>query len=198
MFVIANQTAIRIRRERRLASATETEEDRCVASFADIRRAMHREYALQWQNIIEHAENTLLHFAGILRAADEHRLAREIRYDKHFAVELIFFGVCQEFAGVDDRPVWHVRLQLLRCRFPEQLFHEQTMPRKFRNDSNRRLIPWIRTGESIHYKQIAFLQMLHHILPELPEILARNRLVHFAPRNFVARAGFIHNPFIAR
>ena len=47
MLIVADELPIRIARERRLAGARESEEERSVAGLADIGRAVHRQHVLQ-------------------------------------------------------------------------------------------------------------------------------------------------------
>ena len=46
MLVVADERAVGIRRQRRLAGSAEAEEDRSIALRADVRGAMHRHDAL--------------------------------------------------------------------------------------------------------------------------------------------------------
>src|SRR5204863_4929164 len=52
VFVVTDETAIGIGRKRRLASSRKAEKERGVAGLADIRRAVHREHVLLWEQII--------------------------------------------------------------------------------------------------------------------------------------------------
>ena len=81
MLVVADEGAVRIGRERRLAGAGEAEEDRRVAVAAGVGRAMHRHDLLRRQEVVEDGEHRLLHLARIARAADQHDLAREVAGD---------------------------------------------------------------------------------------------------------------------
>src|ERR1039458_3494544 len=101
---------------------------------------MHGQYALLGEYVVEHREDTLLHFARILRPADEYHPAREIHDDKRLAVEPVFLRVGGEPAGIDDRPLRHMRLELLGSGAAEKLFHEKIVPRKFGHDTDRHRI----------------------------------------------------------
>ena len=71
VLVVADQPAIRIARQRRLAGAGQAEEERGVAGLADVGRAVHREHALQRQQVVEDREDRLLVLAGVAGAGDD-------------------------------------------------------------------------------------------------------------------------------
>ena len=52
VLVVADQAAVRVGRERRLARAAQAEKQRHVAVFADVGRAMHRQHALKRQHVV--------------------------------------------------------------------------------------------------------------------------------------------------
>ena len=82
VLVVADQRALGIGRERRLARAGEAEEDRDVAVVADVRRAVHREDALERQAVVHQREDRLLDLARVEGAADQHLLARRVEDDE--------------------------------------------------------------------------------------------------------------------
>ena len=71
VLVVADQRAVGIGRQRRLAGAGQPEEQRDVAGRSDIGGAVHRHHALGRQVVIERGEHRLLHFAGVGGAADQ-------------------------------------------------------------------------------------------------------------------------------
>ena len=81
VLVVANEGAVRVGGERRLAGAGEAEKDRRIALLADVGRAMHRHDVLRGQEVVEVGENRLLHFACVARAADQNDLAGEVAGD---------------------------------------------------------------------------------------------------------------------
>src|SRR5450759_2178238 len=82
MLVVADETAIGRRRERRLAGSRKAEEQRRVARLPDIRRAMHREHALAGEQIVHDGEHRFLQLAGVTRASDENRPLGEVENDE--------------------------------------------------------------------------------------------------------------------
>src|SRR3546814_8063189 len=73
MLVIADQAAARVRGEGGLAGAREAEEDRGVACWAYVRRAVHREPVAIRQQVVENREHRLLDLDRIDGAADQAR-----------------------------------------------------------------------------------------------------------------------------
>jgi hypothetical protein len=71
VLVIANQRARPIRRERGLAGARQSEEDRNRTVRADVRRAMDGEHLLLWEEEIHHAEDRLPDLTRVMCPTDE-------------------------------------------------------------------------------------------------------------------------------
>jgi hypothetical protein len=59
VFVVADQRAVGVGRQRGLAGARQAEEHRGVALRADVGRAVHRHHALRGQQVVEQIVNTL-------------------------------------------------------------------------------------------------------------------------------------------
>ena len=78
VLVVADQMALGIGGQRRLPGAGETEEDRHVAVLADVRRAVHREDALERQPVVHQREDRLLDLARVEGAADEDLLTGRV------------------------------------------------------------------------------------------------------------------------
>ena len=103
MLVVADERAVRIGGERRLAGAGEAEEDRRIAVLAGVGRAMHRHHLFRRQQVVEDGEHRFLHLARIARAADQHDLAREVAGDDRLASRAMALGVGAKRRQVDDR-----------------------------------------------------------------------------------------------
>ena len=58
-------------------------------SVADVRRAVHRQHALQRQRVVEDGEDRLLDLAGVVRAADEHELLAEVDEDEDLGARAV-------------------------------------------------------------------------------------------------------------
>ena len=84
MLIVADETALRIARERRLACARESEEERRVAGLPHVRRAVHREHTLERQRVVENREDGFLDLAGVLAPGNQHELPSEMHVDGGF------------------------------------------------------------------------------------------------------------------
>ena len=135
VLVIADQRAVRIGGERRLAGAGEAEEDRRIAVLADVGRAMHRHDLFRRQEVVEDAEHGFLHLARIARAADEHDLARQVAGDDRLASRAMPLGIGAEGRQIDDRQLRSKARQIFNWRTDQKIADEQRMPRIFGEDA---------------------------------------------------------------
>src|SRR6185295_20362116 len=109
VFVVADELARRIARERRLARAREAEEERDISRGADVGGAVHREDVFEREDVVQDAEDRLLHLAGVAGAADEDELLREIERDDDFGARAMTGRVGLETRRVDDRELGRPR-----------------------------------------------------------------------------------------
>ena len=135
MFVVADERALRIGGECRLAGAGEAEEDRGVAVGAYVGRAMHRHDLFRRQQVIEDGEHRFLHLARIARAADQHDLAREVAGDDRLASRPVPLGVGAKRRQIDDRQLRDKVRELLRWRTDQEIADEERVPRIFGEDA---------------------------------------------------------------
>ena len=109
VFVVADEMALRIGRERGLARAAETEEQRRRAGLLVGRgRAVHREHAALRREVVHHGEDALLHLAGVFGAEDDEFLVLEAEIDAGRRAHAGREAVGGKCAGVVDDEV--------RCR----------------------------------------------------------------------------------
>ena len=181
MLVIADQPAVRIGGERGFAGAGEAEEQRRLAVCADVRRAVHGEDVALRQQKIHHAEDGFLHFAGILGAADENDLAREVGEDEGRGAGAIAFGNGLKFRRGDDGELGSVRSQLLGSRPHKKLLHEQRVPGVLRHDGDRQPIVRIGARVQVQHVAVALLHVPLHPLQQRGKAIRRKGLVHLAP-----------------
>src|SRR5205085_11271138 len=93
VFIVTNQSALGIGRERGLAGSRKPEEQGAHTILADVCRAVHGKYVAFRQQKIHHAKYRFLHLAGVLRAANQHQLASEIYQNKKFGARAIAPGI---------------------------------------------------------------------------------------------------------
>ncbi len=126
VLVVADEDAVRIGRQCRLAGARQAEEQRALALVADIGRTVHRHDVLGRQIEVERGEHRLLHFARIGRAADQNDLTGEV--DRHHGVgafaAAVTLGVRFERRQVDDGHLRHELGDVLALRTDQELADE--------------------------------------------------------------------------
>ena len=96
VLVVADQSALRIRRQRCLARSRQAEEERGIAILADVCRAVHGHDALQRQQVVENREDGLLDLAGVGRVADQADAALEADDDERVACRAVNLRDCLE------------------------------------------------------------------------------------------------------
>ena len=188
VFVIADQRALRIGGERGLAGAGQAEEDRGVAVGADIGRAVHRHHALLGQVEVQRGEHALLHFAGIIRPADQDDLAGEIDRDDVLRLAAVAFRIGAEARQIDDRELRHEARELRGLGANEQRADEQRVPGQLGEDA--RLDAMRRIGAAIEVlrEQRHAFGMLEEVGMERRELLRGDRLVAGPPHALVGQA----------
>ena len=181
MLVVADQGAMRIGRERRLAGAGEAEEDRRVAVLAGVGRAMHRHDVLRRQDVVEEGEHRLLHLARIARAADQHDLAREVAGDDGLAARAMPLGIGAERRQIDDRQIGDEGGEILGRRTDQEIADEERMPGVFGEDARAQAQRRVGAGVEILGEQRLALGVGDEIGEQRVEMLDRHRVVVVPP-----------------
>ena len=199
MLVVADQAALRIARERRLAGARQTEEERRVAVRADVRRAVHRQHALQRQRVVENREDRLLDLAGVVRAADEHHSSPKFtktktsERDPWLAGSLLKLGASMtvnsgrcstRFSGI-----------VLRQKHVPR---EEVVPRKLVDDADREPVLAVGARPGVEDVEIFVLQIRHHVLVQRVELGFVHRPVHVAPMDVPFAGRLAHEELVVR
>ena len=196
MLVIADQAAAGIGGERRLAGAGKSEEQRGHAIGADVGRAVHGKHVALGQQEVHHAEDGLLHFAGIFRAADEHQLLAEVDQHEDFGVGAVALGIGLEAGRADDGELGLVGLQLFRGRANKQLPHKKVVPGVFVDHLDGQRVLRIGAAKQVLDKKLFALQIVEHALIKRVELIGREGLVGGAPRDFVFGDGVLDGELV--
>ena len=203
MLIVADQESLRVRRQRRLARARQTEEQGRIAVLAHVRRAVHRQNALQRQAVVHHAEDTLLHLASVLRTHDQGQIVLHIEAHERLRVQALALPVLvhQTLARVDHGELRLEVLQLLhRLGTHEHVRHEVVLPSVLRHKTHALARLRVRSAVAIEHVHLLAVHVLLHIVVHLVEHLLRHGLVRGdrAPPD-VALAGLsLHKVFILR
>jgi hypothetical protein len=181
MFVVANQAAFGVSRQRGLARAAQPEKERDIARRAHIRRAVHRKHPLQRQNKVQHREDGLLDFPRIARACNQHDAPHKVQRDDHLAARTVDRRVGLEVRRVQHQKVRSEVCQLLARRADKELLREQVVPRHLVNHAHLEPIARVRPRVAILHIQRAVRQIRRDTQEQPFEHLWRHRLVDRAP-----------------
>ena len=181
MLVVADERAVRIGGECRLAGAGEAEEDRRVAVLAGVGRAMHRHDLFRRQQIVEDGEHRFLHLARIARAADQHDLAREVAGDDRLASRAVPLGVGAERGQIDNRQLRNKVRQIFDRRTDQEIADEQRMPGVFGEDARAYAQPGIGASVKILSEKGLVSGVSDEVGEERVEVLDRHRIVVVPP-----------------
>ncbi len=181
VLVVADQDAVGIGRQRRLAGAGEPEEQRNVAVPADIGRAMHGHDALRRQIEIERGEDRLLDLAGIGGVSDQNDLPAEIDGDHGLAAHPVALGVGLERGHVDNGEIGNEVGELGTLGTDQQLADEEGMPGELGENAGLDPVGGIGAAIEVLREQLAAARMRDQIVVEALEIGLRDLAVAFPP-----------------
>ncbi len=182
MLVIADQRAAGIGRQRGLAGARQAEEHRGLAVGADVGAAVHRHHAFGGQQVVENAEDALLHLAGIFGAADQDQLLFEIDRDHGLAARPVAFGVGLEAGQVDDGVFGHETVELGFGRTHQQRADELVVPRQLVDHPDIDPVLGLRAAEQVGDEKLALVRhRLEEIFLERGEMRRRHRGIVVPP-----------------
>ena len=181
MFVVADQPAFRIRGKGGLARAGQPEEQRAVTLLPDVGGAVHREHALQRQQVVEDAEDRFLELACVARAADQNRALCEAHDDERPRL-----GSVDRRIGVELGCMKHLKprrkaRQLAVGGAQEHVVDEEGVPGVGRDEANRQPERRIRPRVHVADEELLRGEVRCHVGPEALELVGRDRLVHLAP-----------------
>ena len=200
VFVIADQHARGIGRQRGLAGARQAEEDGAVVGVADgvVGGTMHRHDALFRQQIVQQREDRLLVLARIGRVADQDQLAREVQRDHRLAAAAVAHRIGPEARQVDDGIFGRETRQLVLGRAYQQGADEQVVPGQFVDDPHVQAVVGIGAAEQILHKVITALHVVQHVGIQPVKGLGRHRLVVFPPDRVLDLGGADHELVLGR
>ena len=197
MLVVADQAAVRVRGQRRLAGAGEAEEERRVAAGADVGRAVHRHDAPGRQQVVHHREDRFLDLAGIAGAADQHGAAGEVEQDERAGIRAVARGIGGHRRNVDDRELRLVPAGRGAGRlFEEHRPGEEAVPGPLGHDANRQPVVGIRAGEAVLHVERPAVERRHRLLVERVEHRPVDRPVDGSPPDVVLRRRLPHEELV--
>jgi hypothetical protein len=154
VFVVTDEAALGVGRQRGLAGAREPEEHRNAAVVGHVGRAVHREDALFGQAVVHQGEDRLLDLTPVARAADEDHELGQIEGDEPAGVGAVRGRVGFELGRVQDDRARLVHGDLLgRCR-DEHCAGEQRVPRGIAHQAQRQAVLGVGAGEGVQDEQL--------------------------------------------
>ena len=121
MFIIADQHTVGISGERGFSGARQAEEERNIAVFTHVGRAVHGErvFGAGGQDEIDDRENPLFDFAGVAGTSDEKTAFFYINDGEVVLAGSVCFRIGFESRGTQDRPA-SVKIAEHVCIRPEK------------------------------------------------------------------------------
>ena len=158
---------------------------------------MHGHHALHRQQIIEDAENRLLHFTRICSATDQNELFGEVHSNDSLAAATMTRRVCAEAWQIDNGVFRHKAGQLFLRRAHQQGADEQIVPCKFVNHTHIDAVLWLRTTEQVSDVQFVFATKRgNEIFFQRSKMGRVHSDVGFTPPNAVFGFGVAHNKLV--
>jgi hypothetical protein len=197
VFVVTQQDAVRVGRQRGLAGTGQAEEHGRVLGVAlgVVGGAVHRHDAFFGQQVVHQREHGFLVFAGILRVADQDHLALDRHRDDGFGAAAVAFRVGFEGRAVDDRVCRLERVKFGHAGTDEHSAVEQRVPCQLGDHAHVDAIGRIGAGVEVFDEILAALHVGQHVLIQLLEVLGRHRRIVFPPDRVLDR-GFVHRELV--
>ena len=198
MLVVADQVALGIGRERRLACSREPEEDGDAALVVDVCRAVHREDPLEGEAVVHEREDRLLDLARVERAADHHLAARRVEQDERLAAGPVLVRIRLDRGRVEDERLRAMAGKLVLGGVDEERAREECVPGGLGDDPNGEPMSGIGSGEGVDHVDVAAPEAVDDPLPEALERRLGNRHVHVAPGDAILRLGLADDVAVLR
>ena len=151
VLVVADQGPVGVGRQRGLAGARKTEEERHAAVLAHVCGAMHRQHALERQAVVHHREDRFLDLACVERTADQHLAPRRVQHDERARTGSVLRGRRLELRRVEDERVDREPLELARRGHDEHRLCEQRVVRARGDDADPDAVIGVRAREVVDH-----------------------------------------------
>ena len=185
-FVVADERAVRVGRQRGLAGARQAEEQRALLAVRrDVGRAVHRHDVLGRKVEIQCREHRLLHLARVRTAADQNDLVGEI--DRNLRVgafaAAMTLGVRLERRQIDDGEFGREGGQFSQFRTDQKLADEQRVPGIFGEDADLDAIGRIGAAVEVLREQLLAFAVRAEVGEHRGEVVLRHLAVAFPPQD---------------
>ena len=191
--------ALGIRRERRLPRPGKAEEDRHVTGRTDVRRAVHREDALERQPVVHHGEDRLLDLARVERPADQQLRSARVQDDERPGAGSVLGGHGLETRRVQDESVGLECVQLLLARLDEHRPGEERVIWVVGDHAHGDAVRGIGARERVDDVEGGLrVEMRRDLVSQALERVFGQLLVHVAPPDPVFRARLADDELVLR
>ena len=187
MLVVADQRAVGVGRQRRLAGAAEgRRRSPCRRSGPILAEQCIGMMPLRRQEEVEEAEDRLLHLAGIGRAADQDQLLREVDRDHRLAAAAVALGIGAEARQVDDREFGLEARQLARFGPHQQGADEEIVPGELVDHADPDAVLGLRAAVEVGDVELVLVgERQQEIVVQAVERVRVHRLVAVVPPDHV-------------
>ena len=166
-------------------------------SLPDVRRAVHREHALERQQVVEDGEDRLLDLAGVARPPDDPELLPEVEDDERLRPRPVRHRVRLESGGGDDREVGDVAPRLLHRRvLEEHRAGEEAVPGLLGDDPDRQPVLGIGPAVDVLHEDVAALEVAAEPGVERAEALGVEGPVVLAPPHVLLGRLLAHHELV--
>ncbi len=200
VLVVADQRALGVGGERRLAGAGEAEEERHVVLVAPVvAAAVHGKDVLLGQQVVHHREDALLDLARVLRPADERHPAAEVEDDEGGRAGAVGGGIGGAARRVDDREAGLEGRERRRILLAdEHVLREEAVPRVFGDHAHRQPVSGIRTRVALEDEDVLAGEVGRELVVETVDLDAFERAVDFAPPDVLLAARLLGEELVVR
>ena len=198
MFVVADEPAGGIGRERRLSRSGQPEEERRVAAHSDVRGAVHRQDVPRRHQRVHHRKDALLDLSGVLRSADQDDAEFEIDgYERARPEAQAFVAGSRELRHGHDREIGVRSGVIPGIPRDEKRPGEQRDPREVAEHLDPQAVFRVRACVSVEHEEIPPLKIRAGEVQQRIEHPGIHRRVHVAPEHAGARR-VAHDEFVLR
>ena len=150
--------------------------------LAHVRRAVHREDALQRHQVVHHGEDRLLDLPRVRRVADDAEPLIEVQRDEGVRRRAVDLRDALERRAADHGEVGHVApVLLVGLQRNEHVPREEAVPGVLGDDPHRHPVVRVGADVAVLHEQVAPLQEALQAREQLVELVGRERPVVLAP-----------------
>ena len=176
----------------------EPEEDGDRAVVVHVRRAVHREDALEREAVVHEREDRLLDLARVEGAADHDLRAGRVEDDERAAAGPVLVGLGRDGRRVQDERLDLHLLELVRRRVDEERLGEERVPRALGDDADGDPVRGVGAREGVDDVDVARAETLGDLVAQPLEGVLRDVGVDVAPPDPILGARLADDELVLR